>query len=54
MAAYWYQAHYGFADPFAMYASAWSPVSHIRDHTKGDAAQANKALFLADTVLFFT
>ncbi|KAL0032094.1 hypothetical protein WJX77_004782 [Trebouxia sp. C0004] len=25
MAAYWYQAHYGFADPFGMYASAWSP-----------------------------
>ena len=27
MAAYWYQLHYGFPDPFAMYASAWSPVS---------------------------
>lgn len=38
MAAYWYQAQYGFADPFAVYASAWSPVSPIRDNTKGDVA----------------
>lgn len=29
MAAYWYQAHYGFADPFGTYASAWSPVSSL-------------------------
>ena len=29
MAAYWYQAHYGFADPFGLYASAWSPVSSL-------------------------
>lgn len=32
MAAYWYQAHYGFFDPFAMCASPWSPVSIIRHY----------------------
>ena len=29
MAAYWYQVHYGFADPFGLCASAWSPVSSL-------------------------
>lgn len=39
MAAYWYQAHYGFADPFGMYASAWSPVSSLpHAPTPSDAA----------------
>ncbi|DBB04839.1 TPA: hypothetical protein ACH3X3_010127 [Trebouxia sp. C0006] len=44
MAAYWYQAHYGFADPFGMYASAWSPHQFLSQMSPGSPMHGSSSL----------
>ena len=46
MAAYWYQAQYGYHDPFTMFASSWSPVSIIHAPLSADLLRNMHCAFL--------